>query len=265
MADLVRLSVNDGIAWLVLNRPQVLNALNQAIVQEYAAHVLALRERKDVRVILTRGEGRGFCAGSDLHELRGMSAAEAASSERQQAQAFALLDSLPQPTIALTHGYALGGGLQVALYHDFHLTTESATLGLPEVELGWTPPWALGRLMDVVGNSVARWLLLTCIKIQGNQAREIGLVNEVVPDDQLLESGEAMARQLASFPPEGLKRTKALLNQMSPLRQDHWDSHASAAFEHCFRSPECQERLATFTARQRTRTKVPSTKGPTNK
>ena len=265
MADLVRLSVNDGIAWLVLNRPQVLNALNQAIVQEYAAHVLALRERKDVRVILTRGEGRGFCAGSDLHELRGMSAAEAASSERQQAQAFALLDSLPQPTIALTHGYALGGGLQVALYHDFHLTTASATLGLPEVELGWTPPWALGRLMDVVGNSVARWLLLTCIKIQGNQAREIGLVNEVVPDDQLLERGEAMARQLASFPPEGLKRTKALLNQMSPLRQDHWDSHASAAFEHCFRSPECQERLATFTARQRTRTKVPSTKAPTHK
>ena len=149
MADLVRLSVSDGIAWLVLNRPQVLNALDQAIVQEYAAHVLTLRERKDVRVILTRGEGRGFCAGSDLHELSGMSAAEAASSERRQAEAFALLDSLPQPTIALTHGYALGGGLQVALYHDFHLTTESTTLGLPEVELGWTPPWALGRLMDV--------------------------------------------------------------------------------------------------------------------
>jgi enoyl-CoA hydratase len=251
MADLVRLSVSDGIAWLVLNRPQVLNALDQAIVQEYAAHVLTLRERKDVRVILTRGEGRGFCAGSDLHELSGMSAAEAASSERQQAEAFALLDSLPQPTIALTHGYALGGGLQVALYHDFHLTTESATLGLPEVELGWTPPWAVGRLMDVVGNSTARWLLLTCTKIRGEQAREIGLVNEVVPDDQLLQRGETLARQLASFPPEGLKRTKTLLNQMSPLRQDHWDAHASAAFEHCFRSPKCQERLEAFTARRK--------------
>ena len=251
MADLVRLSISDGVAWLVLNRPQVLNALNQSIVREYTAHVLALREREDIRVVLTRGEGRGFCAGSDLHELRGMPPAEAASSERQQAEAFALLDSLPQPTIALTHGYVLGGGLQVALYHDFHLTTESATLGLPEVELGWTPPWALGRLMDVVGNSVARWLLLTCTKIQGNQAREIGLVNEVVPDDQLLQRGEALARQLASFPPEGLKRTKTLLNEMSPLRQDQWDAYASAAFEHCFDSPECQARLEAFTARRK--------------
>ncbi len=253
MSDLVRLSVSDGIAWLILNRPQVLNALNQALVQEYAAHVVALREREDVRVVLTRGEGRGFCAGSDLHELRGMSPAEAASSERQQAEAFALLDSLPQPTIALTHGYALGGGLQVALYHDFHLTTTSATLGLPEVELGWTPPWALGRLMDVVGNSTARWLLLTCTRIQGEQAKEIGLVNEVVPDDQLRHRGEALARRLASFPAEGLKRTKTLLNQMSPLRQDHWDAYASAAFEHCFRSPECQAGLAAFGARRRTK------------
>ena len=263
MPDLVRLSVEDGIAWLILNRPQVLNALNQAIVQQYSAHLRELREREDVRVVVTRGEGRGFCAGSDLHELSSMSAAEAASSERQQAEAFALLDTLPQPTIALTHGYALGGGLQVALYHDFHLTAEPSVFGLPEVELGWTPPWAMGRLMDVLGNFAARWLVLTCTRIKGEEARELGLVNEVVPNDQLLDRGEALARRLASFPPEGLARTKTLLNQMSPLRQDYWDAHAAAAFEQCFHSPECQERLAAFTERRRT--KGPGPKGGNTK
>jgi enoyl-CoA hydratase/carnithine racemase len=156
------------------------------------------------------------------------------------------LDTLPQPSIALLHGYVLGGGLGLALYHDFRLASESAILGLPEVELGWTPPWAMGRLVDVVGPTHARWLAVACARVSGAEAKGLGLVNEVIPDDRLADRVAELARKLAALPLAGVRETKALINQMSPLRQAHWDAAAAAAFERCFAAPEGRANLAVF-------------------
>src|SRR5208283_542077 len=179
------LHVTDGIAWLTLSRPAVLNAINDEMAKMFRSRVEELESRTDVRVVVTRGEGRAFCAGSDLRELAPLSAEEAAEYELRFATIFSSLDRLPQPTIAMLHGHVLGGGLGLALYHDFRIASATACLGMPEVELGWIPPWSVGRLAEIVGFSTARWLLMTCTSITGAQAAALGLVNEAVPEAQL--------------------------------------------------------------------------------
>ena len=250
-AALVELTVSDGIAWLTLNRPSKLNALDRATVGVFATQVKSLIQRPDVRIVVTRGAGRAFCAGSDLADLAPLSPAEAAAAERAHGEAGALLDTLPQPTIAQLHGYALGGGLGLALYHDFRFAADSCVLGLPEVELGWTPPWAVGRLVDVVGPTHARWLALGCVRVSGVEAKAMGLVHEVAPAADLADRVEAFARRLAAMPPAGLRETKALINQMSPLRRPEWDDAAAAAFERCYVEAAAQANVAAFLKRRR--------------
>ena len=182
-----------------------------------------------------------------------MSPAEAAAAEQEQAGAFALLDTLPQPTIAMLHGYVLGGGLGLALYHDFRIASTSAVLGMPEVELGWTPPWGIGRLVDTVGGANARWLAMTCVRVAGEEAKTLGLVSEVVPDEQLAEQVEALAQRLAVLPPAALRYTKVLINRISPLRSAQGDAAASEAFEICYATDEARANVAAFLARRNRR------------
>jgi enoyl-CoA hydratase/carnithine racemase len=247
------LQINDGIAWLTLQRPAALNAINQEMAQSLLARIKELEQCLDVRAVITRGEGRAFCGGSDLRELAPMSAAQAATCELGFAQIFSTLDRLPQPTIAALHGHVLGGGLGLALYHDFRIASQTANLAMPEVELGWTPPWAMGRLADVVGFQKARWILLNCGTMTGLEAAKIGLVDEAVPHDQLLTRAEELARRLASMPQEGIARTKMLLNRMSPLRSLEWDAAASEAFRECYEKPEAQKRVADFLNKKKQR------------
>jgi enoyl-CoA hydratase len=247
----VELSVSDGIAWLTLNRPGKLNALDWAMVRALAEQLRELRERSDVRVVVTRGAGRAFCAGSDLADLAPLAPAEARVVEEEHAASCALYDALPQPTIAALHGHVLGGGLGLALYHDFRIASTTATLGLPEVELGWTPPWAVGRLVDVVGGASARWLSLACVRVSGAEAKGLGLVHEAVPEPELSERVEELARRLAALPPAGVRETKALLVRMSPLRSAAWDRAAAEAFERCYGTPEAEANVAAFLARRK--------------
>lgn len=242
--------VKDGVAWLTFERSEVLNAINRELASAFRVRIEELQKRADVRAVVTRGAGRAFCAGSDLHELAPLSASEAAAYELEFAEIFAKLDDLPQPTIAMVHGYALGGGLGVALYHDFRIAATSASLGMPEVELGWIPPWAVGRLAETVGIAQARWLLMSSKVVTGDRAADIGLVNEAVPEDQLLSRVEEFATKLASMPAEGLSRTKAFLNRISPLRNIEYDRLASENFRDCFAKPAAQERVRSFLARK---------------
>lgn len=247
--DVVELRVHEGIAWLGLNRPQSLNALNLASIEQFAAHVRSLKRRRDVRVVVTRGSGRAFCAGSDIRELAGMSRSQAVAAERRHGQVFAQLKDLPQPTIAMLHGYVLGGGLGAALYHDFRITASDAVLGFPEVELGWTPPWGLGRLVQVAGHASASWLLLTGERVSGTRAAALGLVNETVPPADLETRTQALAEGLQKMPAHALARTKRLLSAMSAFPDHRWDEKANEAFRFCLAQPSAQHALTAFARR----------------
>ena len=122
--------VAGGIACLTLQRPTVLNAINQEMANLFSSRVEELESRSDVRVVVTRGEGRAFCAGSGMSELAPLSAEEAANYELRFATIFPSLDRLPQPTIAVLHGHVLGGGLGLAMYHDFRIASTTACLGM---------------------------------------------------------------------------------------------------------------------------------------
>jgi enoyl-CoA hydratase/carnithine racemase len=243
------LTVVDGVAWLTLNRPAVLNALDLASVRALAAMLAELRIRDDVRVVVTRGEGRAYCAGSDLRDLAARSPADAVAAEQEQADACGLLEALPQPTVAALHGSTLGGGLGFAAYHDLRVAAASTAFGMPEVPLGWTPPWAIGRLVDLVGGARARWLLLSGTRVSAAEALAWGLVDQVVPDDELIQTVEALAHRLAAMPPAGLRETKRLLQRLSPYWSPLWDERAAAAFARCYRTPEAQANVTAFLAR----------------
>ncbi len=245
--------VTDDIAWLTLQRPAALNAINRDLANAFYNRIQELEHREDVRVVITRGAGRAFCAGSDVRELSTMSAEEATRNELRFAEIFAALGRLPQPTIAVLHGHVLGGGLGLAVYHDFRIASVTASLGMPEVELGWIPPWSVGRLAEIVGLAKARWLLLTCSPITGNEAAKIGLVDQAVPEDQLETCVQQLATRLSAMPSEGIAQTKGLLNRMSPLRDFQWDELASAAFRHCYSTDEAQKRIGDFTKNKTTR------------
>lgn len=242
--------IDEGVAWLTLKRPEVLNVINREMAAAFRSRLEELEGRSDVRVVITCGEGRAYCAGSDLRGLASLSAAEAAGHELQLGKIFSVLDRLPQPTIAMLHGHVLGGGLGLALYHDFRVASEEASFGMPEVEWGWVPPWAVGRLVETIGFSNARLLLMTCARMSGKEAAAMNIVHETVREERLRSRVEEMAKQLAAKPAEGLKRTKVLLNRMSPLRQIEWDVAAAEGFRHCFAKPEAQKRVKEFIERK---------------
>ncbi len=247
---MVELEVNDGVAWLTLNRPKSLNALDLVSVRELSAHLEQLREMEEARVVVTQGAGGAFCAGSDLKDLAPLSAEEATAAEVEHGEACALLEMLPQPTLAMMHGYVIGGGVGLALYHDFRIAARSATFQMPEVKLGWTPPWGMGRLVDLVGGANARWLAMGCVRLGAPEAREIGLVNEVIGEEEFEQWVRDFASRLAGFPPEALRRTKSLINEMTPLRDRKWEKAAAEAFEQCYGSREARENVAAFMSRK---------------
>jgi enoyl-CoA hydratase/carnithine racemase len=251
MGATLELAIADGIAWLTLNRPEKLNALDRPTIRTLAASLDEVRERGDVRVVVTRGNGRAFCAGSDLADLAPLSPAEAADAEREHADACARFDVLPQPTIAMVHGYVLGGGLGLALYHDFRIAAESAILGMPEVELGWTPPWAMGRLVDVAGSARARWVAIAGSRLTASEAKTVGLVDDVAPDAELSQRVTALAHRLAGLSPTAVRETKSLILRMSPLRRPEWDAAAAEAFERCYGTPEARASVEAFLKRRK--------------
>jgi enoyl-CoA hydratase len=238
--------VRDRVAWLTLQRPKVLNAINRELANSVYEKIKELENRSDVRAIVTRGAGKAFCAGSDLRELSALTPDQATQYELRFAEIFNTLSRLPQATIAMLHGHVLGGGLGLAVYHDFRIASINASLGMPEVQLGWIPPWSLGRFAEIVGFAQARWLLITCNPISGARAAEIGLVNEAVPEDQLVDKVEDLATRLAAMPPKGVTQTKQLLNDMSNLRDFHWDQRAAEDFRDCYSTPEAQRSVAGF-------------------
>ncbi len=206
-----------GTPWgvrLTLNRPDKLNALNGALVEALTSALDDAESDSEVRVIVLEGAGRAFSAGYDLTEeaegeiggpvrWRELLAADVAATLR-------LLDS-PKPVIAQVHGYALAGGLELAMACDLVVAAEGTKLGEPEIRYGSAPVTLL--MPYLIGQKKTRELLLTGDLIDALEAERIGLVNRVVPTDQLAAEVDALADRLARTPPEVMGPTKRMLNR----------------------------------------------------
>ncbi len=248
---LVELEISNRIATLTLCRPEALNAINQALLRDFEETLCQVREAPEVTVLVTQGSGRAYSAGSDLKELAGCSPQQAAAFEYAHGQVFAQLEELPQITVAAWRGYVLGGGLFLGVYHDFRVAAESATIGLPEVAHGWTPPWGVSRLVELVGFQAARRLMLCGGQFDGISAQRLGLVDEVWADTDFDTRFRNWVEELASRPKAALVETKALLREMRILDHEHWERRTVDTFERCYVTPEAQEAVQRFTQRRK--------------
>jgi enoyl-CoA hydratase/carnithine racemase len=201
----------DGVDWLTLDRPAKHNALDPALIDALCDHFAQVAERDDVRVIVLRGNGASFCAGLDL-------AAHLASGGKGTArivELMPLMRACPQPVISVLHGAVKGGGFVMGLASDIRIAGESArmdetfiNIGLSGCDVGIT--YLLPRL---VGLSLASELMLTGRSIDARRAERLGLVAEVVADEDLEQAATALAGELCSKSPLGLRRTKEMLNR----------------------------------------------------
>lgn len=194
---------DDGIAIITVNRPDKLNALNADTVKQLDAIVREVRDDDSIRAVILTGSGeKAFVAGADIAELSQMGPIDGVQVSRDGQDTFRMLERMPKPVIAAVNGFALGGGLELAMACHIRLASAKAKFGLPEVKLGIIPGYGgTVRLPRLVGRGRALELMLTGDMIDAAEAFRIGLVNRVEEPEALLEAARAMARKMAANGP----------------------------------------------------------------
>jgi enoyl-CoA hydratase/carnithine racemase len=203
------------IAYITLNRPKVLNALNKSLIAELKAAFEASRDDSSVRgVILTGAGDKAFAAGADISEIVNETPLEAEEETRFGQALTTLIENLGKPVIAAVNGFAHGGGCELSMACTIRLAAESAKFGLPEVKLGIMPGYGgTQRLSRLVGKGLALQLILSGGMITAQEAYRIGLVNEVVPSAELIERAEAILNQISANAPQSVKFALEAVNK----------------------------------------------------
>jgi enoyl-CoA hydratase len=193
----------DGLALVTMRRPEKLNALNRELISELGKAFRMAREEDAVRAVILTGEGeKAFVAGADIGELAATDASEAEQLSRRGQEIFRSLETLRKPSVAAINGFALGGGLELAMCCSIRIACPNAKLGQPEVRLGVIPGYgATQRLPRLIGRGRALELLLSGESIDAAEAFRIGLVNAIAPRNELIETAKQWARTVAANGP----------------------------------------------------------------
>jgi methylglutaconyl-CoA hydratase len=210
----LQLAVDDSMATITLNRPEKRNAISFQLVDELFA-ALDEVEKSPANVLILTGSGKAFCAGMDLDELKsllGKTHDENLKDSARMAQFFRRLYDFPKPTIAAVNGAAIAGGTGLATMCDFTLAVPESKFGYTEVRIGFVPAIVSSILVWQVGHKIARDLLLSGRLFDAAEAYRLGLVNEVVTPEHLLERARELARQLLENSPSSVRATKKLIN-----------------------------------------------------
>ncbi len=211
--ELVSLSVADGVATITLNRPPM-NALSTTVQAGFRAAADEVSERRDVRAVILYGGPKVFAAGADVKEMADWDHLTAIERTSTLTASFDAVAKIPKPVIAAVTGYALGGGLELALCADLRVVGDNAKLGLPEILLGIIPgAGGTQRLPRLIGPSRAKELIFTGRFVDANEALSIGLVDRVVAPDAVYDEALALAKQLAAGPGVALRAAKNAINR----------------------------------------------------
>lgn len=206
----IRYELAGGVATITLNRPDVLNAMNNAMRTELLELFAGLRSDEAVRAVVVTGAGeRAFCAGADIREFLEPPVPTRFREERRRLDFRREMDRCPQPIIAAIRGFALGGGLELALACDIRIAAEDTQLGLTEINLAIIPGGGgTQRLPRLVGRGKALEMILTGMRVPAAEALRIGLVERVVPVAELLPAAQALAKSIAEKAPIALRYAK---------------------------------------------------------
>lgn len=213
MSEKIILEVKGIVGTLTLNNPEKLNCMGFALLEALGQALQEVASLKEVRVLLIRGAGeRAFSTGADLKEFSSLGKDQAEQWIRYGNEVFNTLESLPIPTVALIRGYAVGGGLELALCCDFRLGTESAILASPELQHGWLPGWGgMTRLRRLVGEARAKEVVMLNQKIPASDALRMGLLTKILENGSAEDELAAMLEHLASLKPGAFGLAKRVL------------------------------------------------------
>ncbi|BBD71704.1 crotonase [Sulfodiicoccus acidiphilus] len=194
---------------LLLNRPDKLNTINLLMLEELSKALQELSSLDELRVLVIRGNGRAFCAGADVSEFIKLTPSTALNFSRKGKEVLKYLAHFPRPTLAAINGYALGGGLELALNCDLRFASSAALLGLPEINLGIFPGFGgTVKLPKIIGKAKALEMMYTGDRISAEEALRVGLVNRVIPSEKFDEEVMTFANRLALKSPAILKLLK---------------------------------------------------------
>ncbi|MGI0063852.1 MAG: enoyl-CoA hydratase/isomerase family protein [Nitrosopumilaceae archaeon] len=246
--SLVTTSKTDGICTVKINRPDKLNAMNMDVAKELVNIFENLGKDDTVKVIILTGEGdKAFSAGADIEYMSKISPDESEEYAKLGQLVTATVENVKQPTIAAVNGFALGGGCELAMSCDIRIAADTAKMGQPEVTIGIPPGWGgTQRLMRIVGIAKAKEMVYTGKMIKAEEAREIGLVNQVVELSTLMDETMKMAKTIAGNSAIAVRMSKAAINKGRNADLDTGLGIELLAWRNCFTHPDREERMTAF-------------------
>jgi enoyl-CoA hydratase len=244
----LNIETDNGIAILTFNRPKALNAVNSMVMDELDSALDRVCEDRETQVLILTGSGdKAFIAGADITELSQMDTLKGKAFSRKGQQVMSKLEALPFPVIAAVNGYALGGGMEMALACDFIYACEKAVFGLPEITLGLIPGFGgTQRLTRIVGEKTAKELVFTGKTIPAAEALDLGIVNRVTPDDDLMAQVKKTAAQIASLGRVSLRSAKEAVQTASNVDLETGLKFENDAFALCLASSDAEEGTSAF-------------------
>ena len=239
---------NGAIATITINRPKALNALNRAVLEEITRVLRDVRHDPSVRVLIVTGAGdRAFVAGADIAAMADMQIVDGLEFTRLGHRVMQAFEELPIPVIAAVNGFALGGGLELALACDLIIASEKARFGQPEINLGIIPGFGgTQRLPHRIGHARARELIMTGEMFDAKSGYEWGLVNKVVAPDQLMAETRKLAEMIASKSGFALRQAKAALRAAATMAEDAGLRFEQNTFGGLFASADKSEGMKAF-------------------
>lgn len=243
----------DDIAILYINRPKALNALNKETLLEIKMAISQIAEDQEVKVVIITGSGdKAFVAGADITYMQNMNAVEGREFGKLGQEVFNLIESIEKPVIAAVNGFALGGGCELAMSCDFRIASDKAKFGQPEVTLGITPGFGgTQRLPRLVGMGMAKQLLFSGEMIDAQEALRIGLVNRVVPGEQLLAAAKQIARSISKNAQLAVRFCKVAVNQGMQTDIDRAMTIEADLFGLCFSTEDQKEGMKAFVEKRK--------------
>lgn len=235
------------IAILSLNRESVLNALNTQVLREFNTILDNIENDEDVYVVIITGKGKAFVAGADISEMKDKTPREGRIFGDLGGGLFRRIERMEKPTIAAVNGFALGGGCELAMCCDIRIASERAKFGQPEVGLGITPGFGgTQRLSRLVGLGKAKELILTTDIIKADEAIKIGLVNKVVPKENLLEEALKLGEKIACKPQGAVRYAKTAINRGIETDIETGMAIEKDIFGLCFATKDQKEGMEAF-------------------
>lgn len=241
----VKTAIDNGIATVTIDRPEALNALNQAVIEALVKTMQELRGK--VKGVIVTGAGKAFVAGADIAAMKDLGGPEALAFAKFGQGFGAALAEFPGPVIAAVNGYALGGGLELAMACDIIVASEKAVVGQPEAKLGVVPGFGGSqRLPRRVGPGIAKWLLMSGESVKADEALRLGIVDKVVPHDTLLAECRSMLEKMTPNGPLAVAACKRLVDEGLETDLDSALGLEAQAFGASFTTHDQKEGMAAF-------------------